>query len=294
MKTFTQYIGVVFLTVMLGACVSVKNPHPDDPLENYNRTMFAINEGVDKAVFRPVALGYKAVVPSPVRTCIGNIFGNVGDIWSGINSLLQGRGLDFVNTLGRVLFNSTMGLGGCIDVATMNGAYKIPNDFGTTLGVWGVGEGAPVVLPILGASSWRDGIGLLGDAAGGTVTGATPWAITHIPLRNSVVGLQAVNKRYQLLTADDIASDVAIDKYTFVRDAYKQNRQALLRAKLEDEIKDGTPATAHLAIETLENGNVVAGQARREAYRLKLREKRHKRLAEFDTLYTSEYDDPGE
>ncbi|AFK61219.1 lipoprotein [Advenella kashmirensis WT001] len=127
--------------MVLAGCASVKNPTPGDPLEGYNRNMFAFNDAVDRNLLTPVAKGYQAVVPSPVRTCVTNIFNNFGDIWSGVNSFLQGRGLDSVNTFGRVLFNSTMGLGGCIDVASMKGAPRIQNDFGTTLGVWGIGQG---------------------------------------------------------------------------------------------------------------------------------------------------------
>ncbi len=294
MKKMEKIMAIGVLGLSLTACASVDNPNPKDPLESYNRTMFKVNEAVDKAVLRPVAKGYQAVVPNPVRTCVRNIFGNLGDVWSGINSLLQGRGLDFVNTMGRVMFNTTVGLGGCIDVATMNGAKKIPNDFGTTLGVWGLGEGSYVVLPVLGSSSLRDTMGLAGDAIGGSATFTTPWAIENIPLRNAIVGLQAFDKREQLLTADDIASDVALDKYAFVRDAYQQNRRALLRSKFEDEITDGTPATGHLAEDTTESGLVIPGQAQRTAYREQLRQKRLEKLKSFDQFTMPEYEDPGE
>ena len=280
--------------LLLSACVSVPNPNPDDPLESYNRTMFEFNEAVDKAVFKPVAQGYEAVVPSPVRTCVSNIFGNVGDVWSGVNSLLQGRGLDFVNTMGRVLFNSTVGLGGCIDVATMNGANKIPNDFGTTLGVWGLGNGPYVVLPLLGSSSIRDTAGLLGDSAGTMLTHTSPWAISDVPVRNVVVGVDVVDSRYQLLNADELASDIAIDKYTFVRDAYKQNREALLRSKLSEEITDGTPFTAHQFVETTDSGNPIPGAQRQIEYRTKKREARLQDNAKYNEFSVPVYEGPGE
>ncbi len=287
-------MAVLGSTLLLGACATVENPSPDDPLESYNRTMFNINEKIDKAVLRPIAKGYTAVVPNPVRTCVNNIFGNLGDVWSGINSLLQGRGLDFVNTLGRVLMNTTVGVGGCFDVATANGAKKIPNDFGTTLGVWGFGDGAYVVLPVLGASSIRDTAGLAGDGIGIYNLYLSPSSIENVPVRNSIIGLEVVNKRASLLDADDIATDIALDKYSFVRDAYKQNRQALLRSKFADEITDGTPPTAHLAIDTTESGNVIYGQERRTEYRKKLREKRLEKFRSFDQIATPEYEDPGE
>ncbi|NOL50341.1 MlaA family lipoprotein [Pelistega europaea] len=289
-----KIFSIAVVGVLLSACTTVKNPSPEDPLESYNRAMFNFNEKVDKAVLRPVAKGYEAVVPQPVRSCVHNIFGNLGDVWSGINSMLQGRGLDFVNTMGRVLFNSTVGLGGCFDVASKTGAKKIPNDFGITLGVWGLSDGAYVVLPILGASSVRDSIGLLGDGAGTLYTSTTPWAIDNVPLRNSLVAVQAVDKRAALLNADDIASDVSIDKYAFIRDAYKQNRMALLRSKFEDEITDGTPDTAYLYEDTTESGIVIPGQERRTAYRKKLRERRLEKLKSFDKFSVPEYEDPGE
>lgn len=294
MKKYAKFVLSSTLALVLSACASVEDPTPGDPFESYNRTMFNINEKVDKAVLRPIAKGYETVTPSPVRTCIRNIFGNLEDVWSGINSMLQGRGLDFVNTFGRVLFNTTVGLGGCIDVASMNGAKKIHNDFGITLGVWGFSEGAYVVLPVLGSSSLRDTVGLVGDSLGAGAIYTTPWAIDNVPLRNSIVGVKAVDSRAKLLDADDIASDVSIDKYAFIRDAYKQNRQALLRSKFEDEITDGTLDTAYQAEDITESGHVIPGQERREAYRLKLREKRHEKLKSFDKFSVPEYEDPGE
>ena len=158
--------------------------------------------------------------------------------------MLQGRGLDAVNTFGRVMFNSTMGLGGCIDVASMNGAYKIPNDFGTTLAVWGFGEGNYVVLPGLGSSNFRDVGGLAVGAVGTTAAHIAPWSIDNVRLRNPVVVIDVIDTRASLLDADDLATEIALDKYSFVRDAYLQNRRALVAQKKEPEIKDGTKVPA--------------------------------------------------
>src|SRR5690606_40236188 len=97
------------------------NPTPEDPWESYNRSMFQFNEAVDKALFKPIARGYRDLTPEPARTCIHNIFANMADLWASVNSFLQGRGHDGVNMLGRVLFNTTIVLGGCIDVASKNG-----------------------------------------------------------------------------------------------------------------------------------------------------------------------------
>ena len=187
-------------------------------------------------VFKPVAQAYTYVTPQPVRSCVHNIFSNVGDLWSGANSMLQGRGHDFVNTLGRFLFNTTMGVGGCFDVASANGARKIPNDFGTTLGVWGIGQGPYLVLPFFGSSTIRDGVGLAGDFYGRKATYTSISAIDNVPLRNSLWGLSVVDARASLLDATNTIDRVALDPYSFVRDAYLQRRAAMvLGQKVGDE-----------------------------------------------------------
>lgn len=220
---------------LLAGCAHVQNPAPNDPWESYNRSMYAFNDTVDRAFLKPIATGYEKVTPRPVRTCIHNIFGNLGDVWSGINSLLQGRGRDFVDTLGRVLFNSTMGLGGCIDVASMNGARKIPNDFGMTLGVWGFGAGPYFVLPFLGPSTVRDATGTAVSFASPISPTAAIFAIDDVPVRNSIVGLYIVDTRAGLLQADRLVDQIALDKYSFIRDAYLQRRKAMLDSRRAGE-----------------------------------------------------------
>ena len=213
---------------LAGGCATVESPSPRDPLESLNRGTFAFNDAVDGALLKPVAYAYRDLTPAPMRSCIGNIFGNLDDVWSAFNSFLQARGHDFFNTLGRVLFNSTMGLGGCIDVASMNGAHKIKNDLGTTLGVWGVGSGPYLVLPFWGSSTLRDGAATLGGLIA-DVSPLTPiFEIDNIPLRNSVLGLYAIDKREGLLDADEIVNRTALDRYSFIRDAYLQQRDALI------------------------------------------------------------------
>ena len=232
-RRLTARTGLALATAALMAgCAQVPNPAPNDPWESYNRSMYRFNDTVDRAVLKPIATGYETITPQPVRTCIHNVFSNLGDVWSGVNSLLQGRGRDFVDTLGRVLFNSTAGLGGCIDIASMHGARKIPNDFGITLGVWGFDAGPYVVLPFLGPSTVRDGVGT---------------AIDNVPVRNSLLGLYVVDVRANLLEADRLVDQIALDKYSFIRDAYLQRRQSILdsrrpgvRAATEDEL--GLPA----------------------------------------------------
>lgn len=220
--------------LLVGGCATVENPNPRDPWESYNRGMFAFNDAVDGALLKPIAYAYRDLTPQPARSCVSNIFGNLGDVWSAMNSMLQGRGHDFFNTLGRVLFNSTMGLGGCIDVASKNGAYKIPNDLGTTLGVWGFGSGPYVVLPFLGASTVRDGTATLGGLAI-DVSPLTPvFEIDNIPVRNSVLGLYAVDLREGLLDADELVNRTALDRYSFIRDAYLQRRDAMVNQRTSD------------------------------------------------------------
>jgi len=221
---------------LMAGCAAPQNPDPRDPWEGFNRGIYKFNDTVDRAVFKPVAQAYTFVTPEPVRSCVHNIFSNVGDLWSGTNSFLQGRGHDFVNTLGRFLFNTTMGVGGCFDVASANGARRIPNDFGTTLGVWGLGQGPYLVLPFFGSSTVRDGAGLVGDYAGTTYGYMGVDAIDNVRLRNSLWGLRVVDTRASLLDATDTVDRVALDPYSFVRDAYLQRRAAMvLGHKVDDE-----------------------------------------------------------
>ena len=199
-------------------------PNPEDPLEASNRAVWEFNETLDKFVLKPVAEAYRFVTPQPIRTCLNNIFLNLGDAWSGINSVLQGRQVDALNTLGRVLLNTTMGLGGCFDIASETGAKRIPNDFGVTLGVWGVGSGPYIVLPILGPSSPRDGVGRLAGLYVGQVEFVG--LINDVNVRNSLYGFQVIQRREALLDATDMVEKTALDPYSFVRDAYLQRNKA--------------------------------------------------------------------
>ena len=216
---------------LVAGCANVPNPAPNDPWESYNRSMYAFNDTVDRAFLKPIATGYETVTPRPVRTCIHNVFSNLGDVWSAVNSFIQGRGHDFANTLGRVLFNSTMGLGGCIDVASMNGARKIPNDFGVTLGVWGVDSGPYLVLPFLGSSTVRDGVGTGVALVAPSSPTAAILTLDDIPVRNALVGLYIVDTRANLLEADRLVEQVALDRYSFIRDAYLQRRNVMVQSR---------------------------------------------------------------
>lgn len=234
-KALSRIATVAAAGALMAGCAAPQHPDPRDPWEGFNRGVYKFNDTVDRAVFKPVAQAYTYVTPEPVRSCVHNIFSNVGDLWSGTNSFLQGRGHDFVNTLGRFLFNTTMGVGGCFDVASANGARKIPNDFGTTLGVWGFGQGPYLVLPFFGSASVRDGVGLVGDWQGRMRGYMGVSAIDNVALRNSLWGLEVVDTRASLLNATDTVDRVALDPYSFVRDAYLQRRAAMVNGQRVDD-----------------------------------------------------------
>ena len=228
-------LGLISATAVLAVgCASVPNPNPNDPWEGMNRGIQTFNDNVDGAIIKPIAEGYTALTPKPVRTCVSNIFNNLGDAWSAVNSFLQGEHIDFFNTLGRVLFNSTMGLGGCIDVATMNGSRRIQNDFGITLGVWGVKPGPYVVLPFFGPSTVRDAAARGTSFLEGFSSTGPIMAIRDVPVRNSIMGLWAVDARAGLLDAEKLVNDIALDRYSFIRDAYLQRRQSMVQARTQD------------------------------------------------------------
>ncbi|EGK71034.1 MAG: VacJ family lipoprotein [Methyloversatilis sp.] len=208
-------------TVLAGCATS---GNPKDPIEGYNRAMFSFNETVDKAVIKPVAQGYNYVTPQPVQTGVSNFFGNLADIWTSVNNLLQGKPGDALSDAGRVLINSTVGILGLFDVATPMGLEKHEEDFGQTLGRWGVGDGAYVVLPILGPRTVRDTVGLAADIYTDPVRDAD----AHRGYRNTAIALRAIDTRADLLKAEDALEAAALDKYAYVRDAYLQHRRSAI------------------------------------------------------------------
>lgn len=217
-------IGRAFIAagcaLLLAGCAG---SNPKDPLEGYNRAMFAFNEGVDKFAVKPLAQGYEAVVPLPGRTGIGNFFGNVGDLWIGANNLFQGKPAAAASDLGRVLINSTLGIGGLFDIATEVGLEKHEEDFGQTLGRWGVGNGAYIVWPIIGGRTARDSLGLGFDLFADPVG-----YLNYVRVRNSLYGTRFVDTRASLLPADKAIEEASLDKYAYIRDAYLQRRRSLI------------------------------------------------------------------
>lgn len=222
------------LLATLGGCAtqSVTSPIAADPWESSNRAVFEFNDTIDRAVLKPVAKAYAFITPQPVRTCIHNIFLNIGDLWSGVNSSLQGRHLDAINTYGRFMLNTTLGVGGCFDLASTTGAKRIPNDFGVTLGVWGVRSGPFIVVPIIGASTLRDGTGLLVDAYVNQF--GYGQLVQDIAVRNSIYGLEVVERREALLTVTDTIDRTALDRYSFIRDAYLKRRSVQVNGPLTE------------------------------------------------------------
>lgn len=228
MKTgvFAGLLGALVLT----GCASTAN-NPKDPWEGYNRAMYSFNDTVDRAVVKPVAKGYDAAAPLPVKVGVGNFFGNIGDVWVGVNNLMQGKVVAGVSDFGRVLVNTSVGILGFFDVATPLGLERHEEDFGQTLGKWGVGDGPYVVLPIFGPKTLRDtagfGVDTLVDPLGHKDND------THIAERNSAIGLRLIHGRAELLPAEKVIDDAATDRYAYLRDAYLQRRLSL--------IHDGNP-----------------------------------------------------
>ncbi len=196
--------------------------NPKDPFQGFNRAMFAVNEGID-VVAKPVAKGYDAAAPLPVKVGIGNFFGNISDVWTAVNNLLQGKAGDAVSDVGRVLVNTTVGIGGVFDVASEVGLQKHSEDFGQTLGRWGVGDGPYFFWPIIGPRTTRDTLGWWVD------TNVDPvWRVTDVPLRNSLAGVRFIDLRASLLPSDKVIDEAAFDKYNYIRDAYLQNRRNVI------------------------------------------------------------------
>ncbi len=208
---------VMMIAAWLAAgCATTTNR---DPLESFNRSVFAFNEGLDKALIKPVAKGYEALLPGFVRTGVSNFFGNVADVLTGLNNLLQGKPAEAVNDAARVIFNSSFGIFGFFDVATEMGLEKHEEDFGQTLGRWGVEPGAYLVVPVFGPRNVRDAVGLVVDLAADPVGN-----LDDVALRNSLAALRLVSDRAAILPADKIIEEAAIDKYAYIRDAYSQRR----------------------------------------------------------------------
>lgn len=208
---------------LVSGCASTNGGDPRDPLEGFNRSMYAFNDAFDEAIATPVASAYKSVLPDPVRGWVRNFFANIGDVFIGLNNLLQGKPADTVNDWARFAFNSTFGLLGINDIASEIGLEKHNEDFGQTLGRWGVASGAYIVWPLAGPSTVRDSAGGLLDLYFDPVR-------RHKPddARLFAGLLRVTNQRADLLDASRILEEAALDKYIFQRDAHLQRRRGLI------------------------------------------------------------------
>jgi|JI10StandDraft_1071094.scaffolds.fasta_scaffold09060_12 phospholipid-binding lipoprotein MlaA len=220
--------SAVLAVVALQACTAVPQKDPRDPMESWNRSVFTFNDSVDRAVVKPVATVYARVMPNWMRTGINNFFTNLDDVWSLVNNALQLRGLDTADSFGRVVVNTTMGLGGLLDVASEMGMERHSANFGLTLGRWGVGPGPFVVLPFWGASTLRDTLALSLDIPGNLVN-----SVQDVPTRDALTIVSAVDTRATYLKAGDVVDGAALDKYSFTRDAFLQRRR--------NQVYDGNP-----------------------------------------------------
>jgi phospholipid-binding lipoprotein MlaA len=213
----------------VAGCATVPGPpNPKDPWESYNRAMYEVNDNLDQAVLKPVARTYAKVTPDFMQEGVGNFFGNLDDIGTGLNNLLQGKFAEGGSDLARFAVNSVVGIGGLWDVATPMGLEKHSEDFGQTLGTWGVPSGPYFILPIFGPSTLRDAPARWVDP-----NFAYNRAIDPVGVRNTLFVLDIIQTRAGLLKAERVLDEAALDKYTFTRDAWLQRRR--------HQVYDGRP-----------------------------------------------------
>lgn len=218
-------VALATAAMLLAGCASTQNAQ--DPLESYNRAMFGFNETVDNVALRPAAEVYSKL-PSFMQTGVYNFFGNLEDVPTALSNFLQGKFADGFSDSVRVFVNSTIGLGGLLDVASDAGVHKNYEDFGQTLGKWGVESGPYVVLPLLGPSTLRD------TAAKPVDFKTDPWVyVDPVDVRNSGSVVRVIDRRATLLGTTNLLEDAALDRYQFVRDAYLQRRRS--------QVYDGDP-----------------------------------------------------
>lgn len=220
MKRYGLWAGLLTLALLQGCATG---PNPRDPFEPFNRGVTRFNDGLDEAIVKPAAQAYQNVVPSPVRTGVNNFFGNLSDVWSFVNSVLQLKPQAAAESLMRVSINTVFGMYGVLDWATEMGLQRNRQDFGKTLGRWGVATGPYLVLPVLGPSTVRDTAALVVDAKGDLVM-----QMDNVSSRNSLYVLRAVDLRADLLRVGEVLDQAALDKYSFTRDAYLQRRGVVL------------------------------------------------------------------
>ncbi len=217
----------------MAGCASTDSPAAKrDPLEPMNRAVYRFNDAVDRAVAKPAARAYEAAIPEFFRTMIGNAFGNLADVWTAANQLMQGKPGHAASDAWRVMVNTTLGFGGLLDIASEAGIEKHNEDFGQTLGRWGVPSGPYLVLPILGPSTFRDAPGRAVDIYADPVR-----TIDSHGQRNNATLVRAIDTRQRLFEGERLVDEAALDRYSFIRDGYLQLRR--------NQIHDGSPPPSY-------------------------------------------------
>jgi len=227
------------VSLMMAGCATGPQADPRDPLEPVNRAVWRFNDGLDKAVLKPVSQTYKDVMPSLVRRGISNFFANLTDVWSFFNSVLQLKPQDAAETLIRFNLNTFFGLGGLLDIASEANIERHREDFGKTLGRWGVPSGPYLVIPVLGPSTLRDA------AVRPIDLNADP--VRHLPdvsARNTLYFTRVVDARASLLGAGNVLDEAALDRYSFTRDVFLQIRQRDVLGDKADEDNSAAPGPA--------------------------------------------------
>ena len=218
-----RVLSLALASLVLSGCATYSGnsmSDSNDPWQTVNRPVFAVNDAFDQALFKPLAKGYNAITPQPVKTGVTNFFSNLNEIDNALNNLFQGKPNQFGTSIGRLAINSTIGLAGLIDVASYMGLSHAPEDLGQTFGALGAGAGPYVVLPLLGSSSVRDMPGRILSM----YLNPLAW-LDDVSFRNIMVGVNAVDSRSNLLAKEDIASEISDDKYTLYKDAYLEQRE---------------------------------------------------------------------
>jgi phospholipid-binding lipoprotein MlaA len=223
-QTLLKGAAAAGVLALAQGCATGPDANRSDPLEPFNRTIFSFNDKVDVAVVKPVASAYREVTPKMVRTGVTNFFGNIGDAWSAVNNALQAKPQRAFESLFRFTTNTVFGVAGLFDVASELQIPKHSEDFGQTLGHWGVPSGPYLVLPVLGPSTFRDTAGTFVDFNGNLLT-----RTNDVGFRNTVSAIGIVNVRANLLDAGDLLDQASLDKYSFARDVYLQRRRSLIR-----------------------------------------------------------------
>jgi phospholipid-binding lipoprotein MlaA len=253
-------MGLMLALVMLlqGGCAVLRSPmseaaqaaqlpepqaNPADPWERFNRSVFSFNDVIDRHVLIPIARVYLKVVPEPVSRAFANMVSNVGDAWSVVNHVLQGKPRQATEMGMRFSVNTVLGLGGVLDIASEMGLERQSEDFGQTLGVWGVPTGPYLVIPLLGPSDVRDGLALPLDRtvslANLSGEAANKYSLTFIEL---------VHTRSRLLNASSVLDQVALDRYSFVRDSFlARRRSAVFDGNPPEEDEDEWPPAQEAA-----------------------------------------------